>query len=259
MYTHAVPRSRQLRPRHSVENQWDLLAAVGIGPPDRERFPAEMLADPAAALDVNRRLAQQGVPLHARLIVIHVSAGNPFRRWPLESFARIAADLTGNTDGIVDREGGAGRFVVFTSGPSEHDVLGRVIAGARQHLPPDQRHRIVDSGELSLVELRALMDRTSLYIGGDSGPMHIASTSQVPMVSLYGPTLPERSEPWRSEQWFAAAVDIQGLPCRPCDQRVCAPGDFRCLTRIGPADVVAAATRLLARTDNMRLSGRNDE
>ena len=45
----------------------------------------------------------------------------------------------------------------------------------------------------------------------------------------------------------AAAVEVAGLPCRPCDQRVCVPGDFRCLTRITPGQVIEAATRLLAR------------
>jgi ADP-heptose:LPS heptosyltransferase len=255
MYSRAVERSRQLRPRHSVENQWDLLSAVGVGPPDPERFPVEMVADSAAGLAVADRLAQHGVPPHARVVVIHVSAGNPFRRWPLESFARVAADLT-----AFDHGANAAPCIVFTSGPSEREVLARVIAETRLLMPPAERHRIIDSGELTLVELRALLDRAALYIGGDSGPMHIASTSRVPMVSLYGPTLPQRSAPWRSAQWPVAAVEIDGLPCRPCDQRVCAPGDFRCLTRILPADVVAAATRLLARTDNMVGPSRtNDE
>jgi heptosyltransferase-1 len=255
MYTHAVRRTRQLRPRHSVQNQWDLLAAVGIGPPDPERYPVEMLVDPSAARAADARLARHGVPPDARLVIVHVSAGNPFRRWPLESFASLAADLTMVGDGDGGRH-----YVVFTCGPSELDVLARVIAAARRQLAPEARHRIVDSGEFSLLELRALMDRAALYVGGDSGPMHIASTSHVPMVSLYGPTLPQRSAPWRPSRWPAAAVEVLGLPCRPCDQRVCAPGDFRCLTRILPADVVEAATRLLARPANMTgSSGANDE
>jgi hypothetical protein len=42
-------------------------------------------------------------------------------------------------------------------------------------------------------------------------------------------------------------VEIHGLSCRPCDQRVCAPGDFRCLGMISPDAVAAAADRLLSR------------
>jgi ADP-heptose:LPS heptosyltransferase len=75
--------------------------------------------------------------------------------------------------------------------------------------------------------------------------MHIATTGHAPMVSLYGPTLPARSAPWRSARWLAASVEVDGLECRPCDQRVCVPGDFRCLTRIQPTQVVEAAVRLL--------------
>jgi hypothetical protein len=44
----------------------------------------------------------------------------------------------------------------------------------------------------------------------------------------------------------AEAVEIRELPCRPCDQRVCVPGDFRCLTWIAPDQVVDAAERVLA-------------
>jgi ADP-heptose:LPS heptosyltransferase len=87
-----------------------------------------------------------------------------------------------------------------------------------------------------------------LYIGGDSGPLHVAATTRVPIVGLYGPTLPVRSAPWRDEGCVTESVDAGELPCRPCDQRVCAPGDFRCLSSILPAQVVAAATRALRRS-----------
>jgi ADP-heptose:LPS heptosyltransferase len=69
------------------------------------------------------------------------------------------------------------------------------------------------------------------------------------MISLYGPTLPARSAPWRAAGWPSVAVEVQGLECRPCDQRVCAPGDFRCLLRIEPQAVLDAAERL-AKGDN---------
>ena len=140
--------------------------------------------------------------------------------------------------------------VIVTSGPSERSAAADVIRSARAQLAADETSRILDCGEFSLAELRALVDRASLYIGGDSGPMHIAATSRIPMVSLYGPTLAARSEPWRDPSLPAEAVEIQGLPCRPCEQRTCVPGDFRCLTQITPATVLAAATRALATTDS---------
>jgi ADP-heptose:LPS heptosyltransferase len=76
--------------------------------------------------------------------------------------------------------------------------------------------------------------------------MHIAATSRASIVALYGPTLPARSAPWRPDAGRSEAIEPGPLSCRPCDQRVCAPGDFRCLTTISPERVNAAAERLLA-------------
>jgi ADP-heptose:LPS heptosyltransferase len=104
----------------------------------------------------------------------------------------------------------------------------------------------VHHGEFGLAELRALASRAAVYIGGDSGPLHIAATTRTPIVALFGPTLAERSMPWRDRRWFAEAIDAGTLPCRPCHQRHCVPGDFRCLTGIAPERVVAAAERALA-------------
>ena len=237
MYSTRVARPRAARPRHAVRNQWDLLEAIGIAA-EAETFAAEMPVEAAAAATVEDRLRREGLRSSDRIIVMHVSAGNPFRRWPQQSFAEVVAAL-------VTRHGDA-RLIV-TSGPSERDAAGRVVDEARAQLPPESRHRVLSTVEYSLAELRALFDRAALFIGGDSGPLHIAATSAVPIVGLYGPTLPVRSAPWRDRSLVTESVEGGDLECRPCDQRRCVPGDFRCLTRISPAAVIAAADRALAR------------
>jgi lipopolysaccharide heptosyltransferase II len=236
MYTTRVDRPKELRPRHSVENQWDLLTAIGVPPPSPDRYPVEMRVDPAAREAVHARLAN-AVSANARIVVMHVSAGNPFRRWPLTSFADVAAGLVAANADV---------HVIVTSGPSEREAAMQVIAAAQSRVEPDERRRIVQSGEFSLAELRALVDVAAVYIGGDSGPMHVAATSTIPMVSLFGPTLPVRSRPWRPDTLPSLSVDVDGLPCRPCDQRRCEPGDFRCLGLISPEQVLQAALSLLA-------------
>jgi predicted lipopolysaccharide heptosyltransferase III len=236
MYTQRVARPRGLRPRHSVENQWDLLAPLGVAPPDRSALPMEMPVDPRVSLAIDERLTRAGVGAGDQIVVVHVSAGNPFRRWPAAHFVDLIAALA-NAD--------PSRRIVVTSGPSEHDAADRVIASARTLLG-ENAGQVVSCGEFSLAELRALVDRAALYIGGDSGPLHIAATSGVPIVGLYGPTLPVRSAPWRAPGWITESVDAGDLPCRPCDQRVCEPGDFRCLTSISAARVLEAAERALA-------------
>lgn len=236
MYTDIVDRPRELRARHSVENQWDLLRALGLPAPDPARNPLEMSIDPVAAADVDRRLAEAGIGPRDAIVVMHVSASSPFRRWPMPAFVETAAALASAPD----------RRVVVTSGPSERAAADAVIEGARARLAPEVRDRITQCGEFSLAELRALVERGALYIGGDSGPLHVAATSSIPIVAIFGPTPSERSFPWRDPAAPSALMEIAGLRCRPCEQITCEPGDFRCLTRIQPADVIAAAERLLS-------------
>src|SRR5205085_8878594 len=126
------------------------------------------------------------------------------------------------------------RFMV-TSGPSDVDAAHAIAEQARQRLGAGGG--AVNDGQFDVGELRALASRAAVYIGGDSGPLHIAATTQTPVVALFGPTLPERSMPWRDPRWFAEAVDAGPLPCRPCRQKTCEPGDFRCLTAITPERV----------------------
>jgi lipopolysaccharide heptosyltransferase II len=240
MYTDVVHRPRELRPRHSVENQWDLLRAVDPAfsdGPDRTRDRVEIALDPRAARAISSRLAGWHVPDGSRILVVHISAGNPFRRWPESAFAELAAALV---------RGGADRWLVLTGGPSDRAVTSRVLQDAKPRAG-DAAVRLIDGESLSLGELRALCERAALYVGGDSGPLHLASASDVPIVALFGPTLPERSAPWRPTTLSSETVDVGALPCRPCDQRVCAPGDFRCLTTLPAANVYAAAERVMDR------------
>jgi ADP-heptose:LPS heptosyltransferase len=237
-YTTRVPWTRSLvPPRHSVLNQWALLEPLGIAELDRTIDPVTMPVDAGAAERVAARLADAGVSATAPLIVLHVSAGNPFRRWPADSFAAAAASLAS-----TDRS----RRIIITSGPSEAAAAEAVANDARRRAG-EAGSSIIRTDEFDLSELRALVDRAALYIGGDSGPMHVAATTRTPIVALFGPTLPDRSMPWRDPAIGALAVDAGPLPCRPCHQRECVPGDFRCLTMISPNMVVDAAERLLAK------------
>ncbi len=245
MYTDVVARPRELRPRHSVQNQWDLLEKIRVpgsenggwpeGAADRARDAVEMPVDPVADAAIERRLADAGVTPAHELIVAHVSAGNPFRRWPEPAFIEVLVRLA---------RGGPMRRIIVSSGPSDREAATRITTGARRELR-EAAGQIVDFGEFDLGELRALIGRGRVFIGGDTGPLHIAATTATPVVGLYGPTLSARSAPWRDPAIPTWSLEVQGLPCRPCEQRVCEPGDFRCLTSLRPEDVITAAEQAL--------------
>jgi lipopolysaccharide heptosyltransferase II len=238
MYTQVVQRSQDLTPRHSVMNQWDLLAPLDIPALDPGRDPLQMPDSPHATRDIERYLTEARVDRSDTLIVIHVSASTRFKRWPEDSFVSLVTRLVRQ---------GTNRKVFFTSGPSDAEAARRIADAARHGLGP-LGTAILESRQLTLPALRALITRAALFVGGDSGPLHIAATTSVPIVELLGPTLAERSFPWRDPRFYSEIIDPGALPCRPCHQRVCVPGDFRCLTSIGPDRVLAAAERALHST-----------
>ena len=76
----------------------------------------------------------------------------------------------------------------------------------------------------------------------------MAATTGTAIVRIYGPTLAARSAPWRAPDAHTVSIELADLACRPCDQRACVPGDFRCLTTLTPDRVIAAAEGALAPT-----------
>src|SRR4029453_9936698 len=128
MYTRAVPRPRTLRRRHSVVNQWDLLEAIEGWPkggPSPTDDAVEMGLDAEADSQVGRRLEAAGVTAAHEVVVVHVSAGNPFRRWPEPAFATLVSGLA---------SGSPNRRIVLSSGPSDREAAARIGVAARQSL-----------------------------------------------------------------------------------------------------------------------------
>ena len=235
MYTDVVPKPRGYAPRHSVRNQWDLLTPVDpafVDGPDPERDPIEMPVESGAAASVDERLRTLGIDPDSSVVVVHAAAGNEFRRWPERSFVDLVSGLAAD-----------GRSIVVVGAASDTPAVERVVAAAA--IKSGKRAHLAAARGWPLPELRALMDRAALFIGGDSGPMHIAAASRVPILAIFGPTLPVHWAPWRSASLPFVAIEPGPLPCRPCDQRVCAPGDFRCLRQTAPSVVIDAARRLL--------------
>ena len=114
----------------------------------------------------------------------------------------------------------AARRIVLSSGPSDRTAADRIAAAARQILGTPLAAHVLDFGDIDLAELRALIERSGLFVGGDTGPLHIAATTRTPIVGIYGPTLAARSAPWRDP---ALATEV-GRRRRPAVPAVRAAG-----------------------------------
>ena len=147
--------------------------------------------------------------------------------WPTEYFAQLADRL------IAEREA----TILIASAPRERAIVDEILAGmTRRDAAIDlQRHGLTLGG------LKEIVRRADLLITNDTGPRHIAAAFDTPVITLFGPTHPE----W-TEIYFGKETKLSvPVPCGPCQLKRC-PLDHRCMTRLTPGMVYAAATRALA-------------
>jgi heptosyltransferase II len=188
-------------------------------------------APPARLPDVAFPPADRLLPPDGPTVMIapggakNVLRDDGLRRWPVESYARVAADLAAR-----------GLRVVVSGGPGDEWVRPH-FAG----LP------VVDLvGKTDLIALAAAIQACDLLITHDSGPMHLAFLARTPALALFGPTRPTERLPHGAK--VRALWGGDHLACRPCyDGRGYAPCPNNvCIQSIAPADVVAAAVDLLS-------------
>jgi len=156
--------------RHVVEQGAALLSATcGIAlEPAAVKLPHEGWADNWAAELVGDR----------KVCLLAASAGWGAKQWPAERYGTLAREL---------REMG---FVPLVNAAKKHDAVAASVVAAGGGA--------AEMVVCNVTGLIALMRRTSLIVGGDSGPTHLAAALGIPLVALYGPTDPARNGPWGS-------------------------------------------------------------
>lgn len=103
------------------------------------------------------------------------------RMWPFSRFAEVSNHLL---------EGGNTK-IVFTGTKAEKELIQSIIAQV------DRKEGIIDlSGKLSLPQLFYFLEKCAVFLGNDSGPMHIAAAQGTRTIGLFGPNLPERFGPF---------------------------------------------------------------
>ena len=163
---------------HAIEES--LALAERLGAPHLER--AQWLFPLPRTAAADRAVEQRWQSLGRRdFMMMNPGGGWIAKRWAPENFARLLQCL--------EREW-PGHFLL-TGSPAEEPVIQEIIRRAgsprASYFPAN------------LVELIALARRARLFIGGDTGPLHLAAAVGTPIVALYGPTHPARNGPFSSE------------------------------------------------------------
>ncbi len=163
---------------------------------------------------------------------IGINAGaeyGPAKRWPAERFAEVARRVSRETNC---------RWLLF-GGPNDMETA-RIIETALQEeqLPPKSIVNV--AGQTNLRELFLLLTCCKLLLTNDTGPMHIATALNVPLVAVFGSTSAELTGPLGKR----SVVVTEKVECNPCFLREC-PIDFRCMTAITVERVTEAVLKML--------------
>lgn len=214
-----LPRKRISR----FERNFSLLKAMGLEtlPEDSSLFiPEEDRQYVQSFFD------QLLLPLRRPSIAIHpgTSPKTLYKRWHPERYALLADRLVQELKATV----------LFTWGPGELDWVKRIQRKMKES-------SVLGPHTLTLTQLGEVYRHCDLYIGGDTGPMHIASLMGIPVVVIYGPTDPVLNEPFGPHRKV-----IKDVGCNPCRDRSCRK--LKCLEEITVDEVFKATLEVLSIT-----------
>jgi len=169
-------------------------------------------------------LRQQNIADGTTIFYANPAARWQTKFWPAHRWAELA-------DRLFER----GIGMIFGGSPLDVPYVGSITRLMKT--PPR-----VAAGHFNLPQSVALIQRSSLYVGLDSGPMHMAALSGIPVVALFGPTHPSRVGPYGVAHKIVRMADLDCLECR---KRAC--DDLRCMKGISVPMVYDAAISLLGK------------
>jgi len=151
-------------------------------------------------------------------VILNPGAGWGAKMWPAERYGQVAKEL--EKDGLL---------ALINCGPSEEELgvaVEKASAGAARRI------------SCSISELIGLTRRARLFIGGDTGPMHLAAALRIPVVAIFGPTNPARNGPFGTRSMVLRSTISQTDHTRHREPE-------QGLLAITVDEVVSAARRLL--------------
>jgi heptosyltransferase II len=226
LLTKAVPAPKPGEiPAHEKFYYLELLRRAGWIDSVPDELFIKLHVNEASRARTAQQLAAAGVRPAAIRIAIGAGASyGSAKCWPPSRFAELANHLQAQWDADVILFGATG----------ETDVSS-AIASEMKRAPIDL------TGKTTVADLPALLSQCHVFIGNDSGAMHVAAAVGLPTVAIFGPTDPFGTAPVTPRH----TIVRQQPYCSPCFLRRC-PIDHRCMTRITTSEVEAAVDPWLA-------------
>ena len=142
-------------------------------------------------------------------------------------FAKVAIELASSYD-----------IIIF--GGKDEELISNDIESV---LKKNNVHNYQNlAGRTSISELVKNISSLSFFITGDSGPMHIAASFQIPTVSIFGPTRDQETSQWKNAK---SVIVKKSLDCQPCMKRICPLKHHNCMKLIKSDEVLIAIESIL--------------
>jgi heptosyltransferase II len=228
-----VPQEGEI-PRHESYYYLELLRRAGWIEASPAMPAIRLLVSDAARAVAESSLRGAGARENAwRCAIAPGASYGAAKCWPPERFALLA-------DRLISE---CGADVIFFGAPGEKDIEGRIRSNMKSRA-------ISLVGDTSMRDLAALFASCSVFIGNDSGAMHVAAAAGLPVIGIFGSTDPEGTAPV-TEQF---TLIREAVSCSPCFLRRC-PVDHRCMTRITVDSVFIAAMQVKNSPKNLSVRG----
>jgi len=213
--------STKIGTKHTVDYHLDILRELGMNIFD----PSIKIHIPANVFDsLKTKCPSVFKQVYGRKrIIIHPGARTFLRQWGIDNFSYLIDALSKNYR------------IFLVSGPDEKALLNELYNSLR--IKPE-----ICTNQLNLYEFAALCEMSDMFIGNDSGPIHIAAAKTF-TVGIYGPNISYRVSPWTDRKFI---FEDNSLLCRPCKQDKCINEQLKkCMSNIRPYDVAKKVEQLL--------------
>ncbi len=207
---------------HFSSEAFGVLKLIGIEGPGSS---PELFIRPEAVAEAGNILKVRGVEESDIVVALHPGGYYPSQRWPADRFAAVARALMARY----------GAKILLIGSPGETGIIEAIIS----LLSAADRNNVVRTENLGIGTLCALIARSRLFIGNNSGPLHMAGALNIPSVSTMGPTDEGRWRPIGRNQIVLKA----GLSCLSCGKGDC--DTHECMNAITAEMMLENAERLL--------------
>lgn len=206
---------------HQVERNLSLITNFGIKP---AKIDYGLQVDSTVERSIEEKLDQLSIDNNRLIVVINPITTWESKNWIKSRYGEVADRLISKFNCTV----------IFTGGPGDKEDISEILTGMEQ-----RAYSL--AGKTTLKELTALYQKSDLFIGGDTGPMHLAAAVSLPVVALMGPTDPETHGPYGEEN----TVVQPDIACRNCWDRSCEKEAHRCMEKITVDEVYSKAEEIL--------------